>query len=168
VPEVSLLHERAPLDERARKPGVANAEEAIITVDKSGPRSQVARAIVRRLAADLSARAQGDLLRMGWSGLSTVVVAPASTSALPTVFRPEIVVAGRRTRVLTEQIRALDGSRLGRRVGTLAQTELRAVDDALKVVLGLFLTRHRCPQLLHGMEMRSFEHGKGENDHLDR
>jgi len=29
-------------------------------------------------------------------------------------------------------------ARLGRRVGTLAQTELRAVDDALKVVLGLF------------------------------
>jgi hypothetical protein len=52
--------------ERARKRGVANAEEAIVMVDKSGPRSQVARAIVRRLAADLSARAQGDLLRMGW------------------------------------------------------------------------------------------------------
>ena len=52
--------------ERARKRGVANAEEAIVTVDKSGPRSQIARAIVRRLAADLSARAQGDLFRMGW------------------------------------------------------------------------------------------------------
>ncbi len=70
--------------------------------------------------------------------LSTVVVAPTSTSALPTVFRPEIEVAGRQTRILTEQIRALDRSRLGRRVGTLAQTELRAVDDALKVVLGRF------------------------------
>ena len=52
--------------ERARERGIANAEEAIAAVDKSGPRSQVARAIVRRLAADLSARAQGDLLRMGW------------------------------------------------------------------------------------------------------
>jgi hypothetical protein len=52
--------------ERARKRGVANAEEAIVTVGKSGPRSQVVRAIVRRLAADLSARAQGDLFRMGW------------------------------------------------------------------------------------------------------
>jgi mRNA interferase MazF len=77
---------------------------------------------------------QTDLL----SGLSTVVVAPTSTSALPTVFRPEVEVAGRRTRVLTEQIRALDRSRLGRRVGTLAQTELRTVDDALKLALGLF------------------------------
>jgi hypothetical protein len=52
--------------ERARTLGVANAEEAIVAVAKSGPRSQVARAIVRRLAADLSARAQGDLFRMGW------------------------------------------------------------------------------------------------------
>ena len=52
--------------ERARKRGVANAEEAIVAVDKSSPRSPVVRAIVRGLAADLSARAQGDLFRMGW------------------------------------------------------------------------------------------------------
>jgi hypothetical protein len=52
--------------ERARKRGVANAEEAIVTVDQSGPRSPVVRAIVRTLAADLSARAKGDLFRMGW------------------------------------------------------------------------------------------------------
>jgi len=51
---------------RARERGVANAEEAIAVVERAGPRSQVARAIVRRLAADLSARAQGDLFRMGW------------------------------------------------------------------------------------------------------
>ena len=76
---------------------------------------------------------QSDLL----AELSTVVVAPTSMSALPAVFRPEVEVAGRRTRVLTEQIRAIDRARLGRRVGTLAQTELRAVDDALKVVLAL-------------------------------
>ena len=48
--------------ERARKRGVANAEEAIVTVDRSGPRSPVVRAIVRKLAAGLSARAKGDLL----------------------------------------------------------------------------------------------------------
>ena len=52
--------------ERARTLGVANAEEAIAAVAESGPRSQVVRAIVRRLAADLSARAKGDLFRMGW------------------------------------------------------------------------------------------------------
>jgi hypothetical protein len=52
--------------ERAQKLGVANTEEAIAAVAKSGPRSEVVRAIVRRLAADLSARARGDLFRMGW------------------------------------------------------------------------------------------------------
>ena len=52
--------------ERARERGVANAEEAIVTVDRSGPRSPVVRAIVRKLAWDLSARAKGDLFRMGW------------------------------------------------------------------------------------------------------
>ena len=71
------------------------------------------------------------------SALSTVIVVPTSTSALASVFRPEVEVAGKRTRVLVEQIRALDRSRLGRRVGTLAQTEVRAVDEALSLVLGL-------------------------------
>lgn len=52
--------------ERARKRGVVNAEEAIAAVDRNGARSQVVRAIVRRLAAELSARAKGDLLRMGF------------------------------------------------------------------------------------------------------
>jgi hypothetical protein len=52
--------------ERARSNNVANADDAIAAVEKSGARSLVVRAIVRRLAADLSARAQGDLLRMGW------------------------------------------------------------------------------------------------------
>jgi hypothetical protein len=51
---------------RARDNDVANAEEGISAVEKSGARSVIARAIVRRLAVDLSARAQGDLLRMGW------------------------------------------------------------------------------------------------------
>ena len=51
---------------RARERGVANADEAIRSVAERGPRSQIVRAIVRRLAADLFARAQGDLFRMGW------------------------------------------------------------------------------------------------------
>ena len=50
----------------ARERGVANAEEGSVSVERAGPRSPVVRAIVRRLATDLSARAKGDLLRMGW------------------------------------------------------------------------------------------------------
>lgn len=69
--------------------------------------------------------------------LSTVVIAPTSTGALATSFRPEIGVAGRRTRVMTEQMRAVDRRRLGKRVGRLSWEELDEVDRALELVLGL-------------------------------
>ena len=69
--------------------------------------------------------------------LSTVIVAPTSTSAQPSTFRPEIELAGTRTRVLIEQLRAVDRSRLGKLAGRLAAPERRAVDEALEVVLGL-------------------------------
>lgn len=51
---------------RAHERGVANADEAIRLVDEKGPRNQVVHAIVRRLAADLSARAERNLLKMGF------------------------------------------------------------------------------------------------------
>lgn len=70
-------------------------------------------------------------------GLSTVVVAPTSTGALPASFRPEIVVSGERTRVLVEQLGAVDPSRLGQSHGLLKFSELREVDRALAIVLGL-------------------------------
>ena len=69
--------------------------------------------------------------------LSTVIVAPTSTRALATMFRPEIEVAGKRTRVLTEQLRAVDRRRLGEQVGRLTWEELEEVDRALETVLGL-------------------------------
>jgi mRNA interferase MazF len=74
----------------------------------------------------------GDLL-----GLSTVIVAPTSLRALPASFRPEIEVAGAKTRVLVEQIGAVDRSRLGRSAGELSWEELSGVDRALGTVLGL-------------------------------
>jgi PemK-like, MazF-like toxin of type II toxin-antitoxin system len=52
--------------------------------------------------------------------LSTLIVAPTSTSAQPAVFRPEIEMDGTRTRVLVDQMRAVDGSRLGDFAGRLA------------------------------------------------
>lgn len=68
---------------------------------------------------------------------SVVLVAPTSRSAKAASFRPEVEVAGSTTRVLVEQVGAVDGQRLGRRVGRLTAMELRAVDDALLTVLGL-------------------------------
>jgi hypothetical protein len=52
--------------ERARAEGIAGAEAGLADVDAREGRSVTARAIVRRLAADLSARAKGDLMRMGF------------------------------------------------------------------------------------------------------
>jgi mRNA interferase MazF len=68
---------------------------------------------------------------------SVVVVAPTSRSAKPASFRPEVEVAGDATRVLVEQLGAVDTQRLGRRVGRLTAQEMWSVDDALVVVLGL-------------------------------
>ena len=69
--------------------------------------------------------------------LSTVVVVPTSTSARPATFRPEVVVAGQRTRALCEQVRTVDAQRLDEMVGILTAAELRSVEDALQIVLEL-------------------------------
>jgi mRNA interferase MazF len=69
--------------------------------------------------------------------LSTTLVAPCSASALPASFRPAIVVGGTETRVLVEQTTVVDPQRLGRSAGRLDAAELRAVDEALALVLGL-------------------------------
>lgn len=69
--------------------------------------------------------------------LSTVIVAPTSTRARAASFRPEVTVGGRQTRVLVEQLGAVDQARLGKRRGRLAWSELEQVDEALTVVLGL-------------------------------
>lgn len=69
--------------------------------------------------------------------LSTLLVAPTSTSARAASFRPEIVLDGVSTRVLVEQTAAVDPTRLGEQVGHLRFDELRQVDAALRIVLEL-------------------------------
>jgi mRNA interferase MazF len=69
--------------------------------------------------------------------LSTVVVAPTSTSAQPASFRPTIALNNETTRVLVDQITAIDATRLGKRVGHVELEELWALDDALRMVLSL-------------------------------
>lgn len=68
---------------------------------------------------------------------SVVIVAPTSRSAKHASFRPEINVDGERTRVLVEQLGAVDASRLGELTGHLSAEELWGVDEALATVLGL-------------------------------
>jgi mRNA interferase MazF len=69
--------------------------------------------------------------------LSTVLVSPTSTAAPPRSFRPSIELDGSATRVLVEQTTAISPDRLGESVGRLTAGELRDVDTALALVLGL-------------------------------
>ncbi len=69
--------------------------------------------------------------------LSTVLVSPTSTSARAASFRPTIALDGQETRVLVEQTTVVDPERLGRSAGRLDANELRSVDEALTLVLGL-------------------------------
>ena len=70
-------------------------------------------------------------------GLRTTLVAPTSRSARPASFRPAIELEGEQTRVLVEQTTVVDPQRLGRSAGRLEPSELRAVDEALVLMLGL-------------------------------
>ncbi len=71
------------------------------------------------------------------SQLSTVIVAPTSTSAGSREFRPEISVRGTRTRVMVDQLRAVDPNRLGRLRERLDAEELNSLNRAVKLTLGL-------------------------------
>ena len=69
--------------------------------------------------------------------LSTVVICPTSTSAPPASFHPEIELDDEPTRVMCEMVGAIDARNLSKQVAQLGYDELRAVDDALALVLGL-------------------------------
>lgn len=68
---------------------------------------------------------------------SVVIVAPTSTNARAASFRPEIDLDDQTTRVLVEQLGAVDASRLRELAGHLTPEELWGVDEALSTVLGL-------------------------------
>jgi mRNA interferase MazF len=68
--------------------------------------------------------------------LSTVIVAPTSTSAHPYVFRPEVTVLGEQTRLMLDQLRAIDVEKaIGERVGRLSPHEMSEVNRLLRAVL---------------------------------
>ncbi len=69
--------------------------------------------------------------------LSTVVICPTSRSAFSASFHPEVLIEGQATQVLCEMVGAVDARALGEHVGHLAGDQLRAVEDALALVLDL-------------------------------
>ncbi len=72
--------------------------------------------------------------------LSTVLVAPTSTSARKASFRPEIDVDGATTRVLVEQTGAVDVTRLDEFHGHVTLQEQWGIDLALALVLDPIVT----------------------------
>lgn len=69
--------------------------------------------------------------------LSTILVAPTSTSSAARLFRPTIAIGDESTQVLVEQTAAVAPERLGEFVGHLSVDELAEVDQALRFVLEL-------------------------------
>jgi mRNA interferase MazF len=63
-------------------------------------------------------------------GLSSVIVAPTSTTARPASFRPALTVGDTETRVLVEQVTVVDPERLGASAGRLSASELQSLDEA--------------------------------------
>jgi mRNA interferase MazF len=68
---------------------------------------------------------------------SVVLVAPASRSARPASFRPEIDLLGENTRILVEQVGAVAAGRLGELVGRVTPEQQWGIDEALMTILGL-------------------------------
>jgi mRNA interferase MazF len=68
----------------------------------------------------------------------TVVVVPLSSAATP---RPPLVIpvpsAGATSTAICDQIRAVDKSRLADVVGQLSDADMGAIEDGLRVVLGI-------------------------------
>jgi mRNA interferase MazF len=68
---------------------------------------------------------------------SVVLIAPTSSKARRATFRPEIDIEGTTSRVLVEQMGAVDVGRLGDIAGHLSAEEQWGVDRAILTVLGL-------------------------------
>lgn len=72
------------------------------------------------------------------SPLSVVTVIPTSTSAGPSIHRPELEIAGRPTRMLIDQIRSIDTDYVvGDPVDYLPRDQLAGVELALAHYLGV-------------------------------
>ena len=66
-----------------------------------------------------------------------VLVAATSHTARAASFRPEIELLNETSRVLVEQVGAIDAGRLGELVGRVTPEEQWGIDEALTTVLGL-------------------------------
>jgi len=85
-------------------------------------------------------RRLGLVISIDQNAWSTVTIIPTSTRAQASVFRPEVVIAGRDTRVLIDQVRTIDASYVtGELVDYLSRDDMATVDHDLSRYLGLQL-----------------------------
>jgi mRNA interferase MazF len=83
-------------------------------------------------------RRLGLVISIEQSAWSTVTIIPTSTSAQASVFRPEIVIAGRDTKVLIDQIRTIDVSYVvGEIVDYLTRDDMAQVEHGVSRYFGL-------------------------------
>ncbi|MGC1207419.1 MAG: type II toxin-antitoxin system PemK/MazF family toxin [Ornithinimicrobium sp.] len=100
---------------------------AVYRVDLGRPRSH-----------EQGGRRLGLVLSPSNSPLSVITVVPTSTSARPSIHRPELEIAGRLTRMLVDQIRSIDVDYVvGDPVDYLIRDDLAEVELALAHYLGV-------------------------------
>lgn len=99
---------------------------------------------IRRLHSDRRAKGREQqgaryavVLQADYLPLSTVIVAPTSTSGVGASIWPRIDVGGTETYVLVEQLMAVDPTRLGDVVGQVSPAEGELINDRLRDVLDL-------------------------------
>ena len=83
-------------------------------------------------------RRLGLVISIEQNAWSTVTIIPTSTSAQPTLFRPEVIVAGREARLLVDQIHTIDVSYVaGELVDYLSRDDMAQVEHTLSRYFGL-------------------------------
>lgn len=85
-------------------------------------------------------RRLGLVLSPSESPLSVVTVVPTSTSAHPSIYRPTVEVAGRKTQMLVDQLRSIDVAYVhGDPVDYLNRVEMAEVEFAVAHYLGVHM-----------------------------
>jgi mRNA interferase MazF len=83
-------------------------------------------------------RRLGLVISIEQSAWFTVTILPTSTSAQAAIFRPDVVIAGRHTKILIDQIRAIDTRYVsGELVDYLSRDDMAQVEHCLSRHFGL-------------------------------
>ncbi len=83
-------------------------------------------------------RRLGLVIRIEQNAWSTVTILPTSTSAQAAIPRPDVVITGRDTKILIDQIRTIDTPHVaGELVDYLSRDDMAQVEHCLSRHLGL-------------------------------